>query len=177
VTDDIPETPAALLDRARQHAADVATEHFPELPVEAINWEISHRQRQAGVTKYNPTTEAITIVLTWTAYEQHGWEQFSGTVRHELIHVWQYHEFGDADHGTTFARWTPSILRNTANALLHQSGGLCARIAAVGLLGIDSRRPSATRGSTAVASAMGHSASRRTTITDRKRLIVFWELP
>ncbi|WP_265338465.1 SprT-like domain-containing protein [Haladaptatus pallidirubidus] len=46
------------------------------------------------------------MALTWAAYEKHGWEQFSSTVRHELIHAWQYHEFGDADHGRTFARWT-----------------------------------------------------------------------
>ena len=109
-TDDIPGTPTALLDRAQQHVADVATEHFPGLPIEAIDWEISHRaQRQAGVTKYDTTTEAITIALTWTAYEQHGWEQFSSPVRHELIHAWQYHEFGDANHGATFTRWTDNL--------------------------------------------------------------------
>ncbi|MFH5801049.1 SprT-like domain-containing protein [Haladaptatus sp. CMAA 1911] len=105
-TDDTPETPTALLDRAQQHATNVAAEHFPDLPVEELDWEISHRaQRQAGVTKYDPATGEITIALTWTAYEQHGWEQFSETVRHELIHAWQYHEFGDADHGATFTRW------------------------------------------------------------------------
>lgn len=49
-TDDTPETPTALLDRA-QHVADVATKHFPDLPIEAIDWEVSHRiQRQVGVT-------------------------------------------------------------------------------------------------------------------------------
>jgi SprT-like protein len=32
-TDDTPETPAALLDRARQHATNVAAEHFPDLLV------------------------------------------------------------------------------------------------------------------------------------------------
>ncbi|WP_227356038.1 hypothetical protein [Haladaptatus salinisoli] len=36
VTDDTPETPTALLDRARQHATNVAAEHFPDQPVEAI---------------------------------------------------------------------------------------------------------------------------------------------
>jgi SprT-like protein len=109
-TDDTPETPTALLDRAQQHAVDVAAEHFPDLPVEAIDWEVSHRaQRQSGVTRYNPATEAITIALTWTAYEQHGWEQFSETVHHELVHAWQYHEFGDADHGATFTQWTDRL--------------------------------------------------------------------
>jgi SprT-like protein len=110
VTDDIPETPTALLDRAQEHATNVAAEHFPDLPIEAIDWEVSHRaQRQAGVTKYDPTTEAITIALPWTAYEHHVREQFSGTVRHELIHAWQYREFGDADHDATFTRWTDRL--------------------------------------------------------------------
>jgi SprT-like protein len=64
-TDDTPETATALFDRAQQHATNVAAEHFPDLPVEAIDWEVSHRaQRQAGVTKYDPATEEITISLT-----------------------------------------------------------------------------------------------------------------
>ncbi|WP_435158855.1 SprT-like domain-containing protein [Haladaptatus sp. DFWS20] len=109
-TDDTSETPTDLLDRAQQHATNVAAEHFPELPIRAIEWEVSHRaQRQAGVTKYDPTTEAITIALTWTAYEHHGRVQFSSTVRHELIHAWQYHEFGDADHDATFTRWIDAL--------------------------------------------------------------------
>ncbi|WP_266083079.1 hypothetical protein [Haladaptatus caseinilyticus] len=53
-TDDTPETPTALLDRAQQHAMNVAAEHFPNLPIETIDWEVSHRvQRKAGVTKYD----------------------------------------------------------------------------------------------------------------------------
>ncbi|WP_458186666.1 hypothetical protein [Haladaptatus sp. NG-WS-4] len=36
-TDDTPETPTDLLDRARQHATDVSVEHFPGLPVETID--------------------------------------------------------------------------------------------------------------------------------------------
>ncbi|WP_435159027.1 SprT-like domain-containing protein [Haladaptatus sp. DFWS20] len=55
------------------------------------------------------TFREVTIALTWEAYKQHGWEQFSATVRHELIHAWQYHEFGDADHGATFTQWTDTL--------------------------------------------------------------------
>jgi SprT-like protein len=87
-SDDTPETPTALLNRAQQHATNVATEYFPDLPVETINWEVSHRaQRQVGVTRYDLATDEITIALTRAAYERHGWEQFSSTVRHELIHA------------------------------------------------------------------------------------------
>jgi hypothetical protein len=74
-TDDTPETPTALLDRAQQHAMNVAAEHFPEPPVDTNEWEVSHRaQRQAGVTKYDPATKTIAIALTWKAYEHHGWK-------------------------------------------------------------------------------------------------------
>ncbi|SIR92185.1 hypothetical protein SAMN05421858_4544 [Haladaptatus litoreus] len=37
-TDDTPETPTDLLDRARQHATNIAVKYFPDLLVEAIDW-------------------------------------------------------------------------------------------------------------------------------------------
>ncbi|WP_227380624.1 SprT family zinc-dependent metalloprotease [Haladaptatus halobius] len=108
--DNTPTTERALLDRTKAHAADVAAEHFPDLPIEAIAWEVSHRrQRSAGATKYDPSNGEITISLAWDAYDSQGWEQFSSTVRHELIHAWQFHEFGEADHGRTFDRWTDAL--------------------------------------------------------------------
>jgi SprT-like protein len=104
--DDTPTIERDLLDRVQAHAANVAAEYFPNLPVDTIEWEISKRaKRQAGATKYDPAPDEITISLTWDAYDSQGWEQFSSTVRHELIHAWQYYEFGEADHGRTFARW------------------------------------------------------------------------
>ncbi|GAA0253524.1 hypothetical protein ACFFQF_33890 [Haladaptatus pallidirubidus] len=68
--DNTPTTERNLLDRAQEHAADVAAEHFPDLPVEAIAWEVSHRrQRSAGATKYDPATGEIAISLAWDAFE------------------------------------------------------------------------------------------------------------
>ncbi|WP_231188295.1 hypothetical protein [Haladaptatus sp. DYF46] len=65
-----PTTERDLLDRAQAHAADVAAEHFPDLPIEAIAWDVSHRaKRQAGVTKYDLDTDVITITLSWDAYD------------------------------------------------------------------------------------------------------------
>jgi SprT-like protein len=54
-------------------------------------------------------TDEITISLAWDAYDSQGWEQFSSTVRHELIHAWQYHEFGEGGHGRTFQRWADTL--------------------------------------------------------------------
>jgi SprT-like protein len=105
---DHPQTKLALRERAACHAAAVAAEHFPELPVEAITWETSTRmERSAGKAIYDPAgeDEEITIRLSWDAYQEYGWEQFARVVRHELIHAWQYHEHGDGDHGPTFRQW------------------------------------------------------------------------
>ncbi|KYH24198.1 protein SprT-like protein [Halalkalicoccus paucihalophilus] len=107
---DQPETKAALCERAAAHAEMVADEHFPELPVETIDWETSTRmQRSAGVAIYDYQSKQITIRLSWDAYESYGWEQFSRVVRHELIHAWQYHECGEADHGSTFTQWVEPL--------------------------------------------------------------------
>lgn len=103
-------TEAALCEHAATHASEVATGHFPELPVEAIDWEASTRmQRSAGVAIYDHQSEQITIRLSWDAYEAYGWGQFSRVVRHELIHAWQYHKYGEADHGPTFRQWVEPL--------------------------------------------------------------------
>lgn len=62
-------------------------------------------ERSAGKAIYDPTNEEITIRLSWDAYQEYGWEQFSRTAHHDLIHAWQYTEYGEADHGPTFCRW------------------------------------------------------------------------
>jgi predicted SprT family Zn-dependent metalloprotease len=105
-----PQTKQVFCERAEAHAADVAAEHFPELPVESIAWETSTRmQRSAGKAIYDRQSEEITIRLSWDAYETYGWEQFARIVRHELIHAWQYHEHGEADHGPTFRQWVEPL--------------------------------------------------------------------
>jgi SprT-like protein len=108
--DDEPQTKQALCERAAAHAADVAGEHFPELPVERITWETSTRlQRSAGMAIYEHQSKEITIRLSWDAYKVYGWEQFARVVRHELIHVWQYCKYGEAGHGSTFCQWTEAL--------------------------------------------------------------------
>ena len=105
-----PQTKHALCEHAAAHAVAVAAEHFPELPVDAIDWETSTRmQRSAGRAIYDYRSEAITIRLSWDAYEAYGWKQFARVVRHELIHAWQYHEYSEADHGPTFRQWVEPL--------------------------------------------------------------------
>lgn len=44
-----------------------------------------------------------TMRFAWKAYQSWGWEKFKSTIRHELIHIWQY-ERGSRGHGSDFKR-------------------------------------------------------------------------
>ena len=98
-----PDTQSEFIERAREYAADVAAEHFPELSLETVEWEVSTRaERRAGLTHYDRATGDITVRLTWDAYTEFGWQKMCRTIRHELIHVWQIHEYGEGGHGAQF---------------------------------------------------------------------------
>ncbi|ODR80860.1 hypothetical protein BG842_02540 [Haladaptatus sp. W1] len=36
-------------------------------------------------------------------------KQFGGTMRHKSFHMWQCHEFGEADHNEPFKPWTDAL--------------------------------------------------------------------
>ncbi|WP_338728465.1 SprT-like domain-containing protein [Haladaptatus sp. DJG-WS-42] len=94
-------THTQLVERAKRHAKTVA------LPIDysMVSWEVSERaRRRAGQCLYNARTGAVTIRLTWAAFEAYGWEQFSGVVRHELVHAWEFQQFGESNHGRRFTK-------------------------------------------------------------------------
>lgn len=51
----------------------------------------------------------IQIRLSWPAYKNHGWEETKQTIRHELIHVHQYVNYDEGDHGPTFKKWADKM--------------------------------------------------------------------
>ena len=96
-----PATREDLLDRAASYAERVPL----DIDHAAIEWELSERaKRRAGVCLFDPKTGRCTIRLTWAAYRAYGWQTFTGVVRHELIHAWEYQRFGASDHGDRFRR-------------------------------------------------------------------------
>jgi predicted SprT family Zn-dependent metalloprotease len=66
--------------------------------------EISHKMKRAAgkVSRKGGASEVNYIRYAKRAYDKWGWEQFSGTVRHELIHVHTIQNHGEGGHGHHF---------------------------------------------------------------------------
>ena len=89
----------ALLARAREYARTVDIDVDPD----ALAWEVSDRaKRRAGACRYDPATGEVTIRLARRAADTFSWDEFARVVRHELVHAWEYREFGEAGHGPRF---------------------------------------------------------------------------
>lgn len=92
-----PETRDELLARAAAYARSVPI----DVDLDAVDWRISERaKRRAGSCRYDG--DRVTISLTWAAYDAHGWHSCVRTIRHELIHAWEFQQFGEAGHGPRF---------------------------------------------------------------------------
>lgn len=101
VNDTAPETREELLSRAARYAETVDV----EVDLSAVDWEISERAtRRAGACLYDEDADEVIIRLTWDAYREFGWSEFAQTVRHELVHAWEFQEFGRSGHGERFRR-------------------------------------------------------------------------
>ncbi|WP_049925245.1 SprT family zinc-dependent metalloprotease [Halopiger goleimassiliensis] len=92
-----------LLARARIHAREVLDEHDIEIDRDALEWDVSARaKRRAGACRWNADREVATIVLARRAYEAYDWPEFAAVVRHELVHAWEFQQFGESGHGPRF---------------------------------------------------------------------------
>lgn len=90
-----------LLARARRYARTVDV----DVALDELSWEVSTRaKRRAGACLYHRESSDVTIRLAWRAAERFDWSEFAAVVRHELIHAWEYQQFGEAGHGSRFKR-------------------------------------------------------------------------
>ncbi|EFW93470.1 hypothetical protein ZOD2009_03627 [Haladaptatus paucihalophilus DX253] len=95
-----PETREELLSAAERYAETVPI----AVDLDAVEWECSDRAvRRAGACLYDRRAARVTIRLTWDAYRSFGWDEFTGTIRHELVHAWEFQRFGESGHGPRFA--------------------------------------------------------------------------
>ena len=94
-----PSSEETLRERAREYARTVDI----DVDSDALTWEVSTRaKRRAGACLYDPETRAVTVRLAWRATQSFDWPTFARVIRHELIHAWEYREFGEAGHGPRF---------------------------------------------------------------------------
>lgn len=98
-----PETPDELIEAAKAYAETVPL----DVPLHRVDWEVSHRAKtRSGLIEVHllngDLCNPITITLTWEAYEAFGWDRMQDTIRHELIHLWEYANFGESNHGDRF---------------------------------------------------------------------------
>ena len=117
--DETPETDDELKQAAIRHAEETLVDH-PSLgdPIDLsdVRFEISHRmKRTAGrCIRHRPggstPNDGYTIRLARRGYDNRGYDEFLSTVRHELVHVWQYEVHDSGDHGETFAQWTDILV-------------------------------------------------------------------
>jgi len=92
-----------IVARARIHAREVVDEHEVAIDLGALEWTVSARaRRRAGACRWQPDREVATIVLARRAYERYDWPAFAGIVRHELVHAWEFQQFGESGHGSRF---------------------------------------------------------------------------
>ncbi|WP_440990981.1 SprT family zinc-dependent metalloprotease [Haloarchaeobius baliensis] len=100
-----PDTPEDLLAWARTYAGTVDI----DVDLDAVSWEISkHARRRAGACRYDPDG-GVTIVLSWHSYQAHGWGEVADTVRHELVHAWEFQRFGESGHGPRFKQQADAV--------------------------------------------------------------------
>ncbi|QSG03374.1 SprT-like domain-containing protein [Natranaeroarchaeum sulfidigenes] len=98
-TDRADRSEAVFLDRARAYAQDIPI----DVDLDAIQWTVSHRaRRRAGSCRYDSDSGAVTVRLAWDAYREHGWDEMAAVIRHELVHAWEFQQFGESGHGARF---------------------------------------------------------------------------
>lgn len=101
---DTPNTPVGTLEdnhelseRAREYGEEVIQGN--EWPIEHVNlekisWKTSTKaKRRHGLASYNGNDE-VTITISKHTYDRAGFESCKSTIRHELVHAWQYQNSG-----------------------------------------------------------------------------------
>jgi predicted SprT family Zn-dependent metalloprotease len=84
-----------------------------DVPLDAVEWRVSERAKRIGgridVRHQNGEIVDPVITLAWNHFRVNGWEAMQKTIIHELVHYWEYVNFGESDHGARFKRKTREL--------------------------------------------------------------------
>lgn len=78
---------------------------FTAAGLSSPDWEALKDEHDDAIARASDPFESVKDVcirLTWGAFESFDEEQWRETIRHEAIHVEQFHQYGTSDHGFTF---------------------------------------------------------------------------
>jgi len=90
---------ADFLNQVQEYAENVPI----DVDLGSVRWTVSHRaKRRAGSCRYDRDSGNVTIRLAWDAYQRHGWGEITDVIRHELVHAWEFQQFGESGHGERF---------------------------------------------------------------------------
>jgi predicted SprT family Zn-dependent metalloprotease len=86
--------------RAKRRAAAVKRPQIPGASVgDPVDWE---RVETAGGRWADGRPLDCTVSLSWTAFESYDRPEWEAILRHELIHVEQFQQYGTTGHGSAF---------------------------------------------------------------------------
>jgi hypothetical protein len=117
-----------LVSWSRAYARQVVDREDVDVDLSLVDWTVSTRAKRRAAAVKRPriagaevgtplswshaeetsdepeSIRRCTVSLTWTAAESFDVDEWKATLRHELIHVEQFQQFGTTDHGARFRR-------------------------------------------------------------------------
>lgn len=79
-----------------------------EVDMSEVEIDVSTSMQRAAAkvrARKDFVTDEIDLLLriAWGGYQKWGWnDHMEGVIRHELVHIWEYQQFGDSNHGVRF---------------------------------------------------------------------------
>jgi len=119
---DAIESHAALIEWSRRYCARAIAVHDLDVDLERVDWSVSTRARRRAAAVKSPSVDdavvgevrewspaawdaippSCELSLSWAAFDDFDRSEWRDTLRHELIHVEQFQQFGRTDHGAEF---------------------------------------------------------------------------
>lgn len=102
--------PRSLREACQQYAEWAVEKYdtFDEVDLSDVSIEVSERMKRSAGRAIKKSDDLI-MRFSYRAYKEWGWSGFKSTIRHEIIHIWQYQENGTADHGFTFRKMADEV--------------------------------------------------------------------
>lgn len=119
--------------KMRSYAHEVASEHDMDIDWVSFSMRVSQRTKRHGAftvettrisdpfSERSATQTEAEMDVSINVLKNHGVDKFKETIRHELIHVWQYQHDREMGHGASFEEWADKL--DTSQYADHRADG------------------------------------------------------